>query len=58
LKNCPVESKLFPAERRNDRRTERHDEANSRFLHFAKAPKKFMYSAARNVRLWDSCWWG
>jgi hypothetical protein len=36
LKNRPVEAKLFPAERRTDRRTDRHDEAKGRFLEFCE----------------------
>jgi hypothetical protein len=36
MKTRPVETKLFHA----DRRMDRHDEANSHFRNFVKAPKK------------------
>jgi len=31
MKICPVGAELFHADRRTDGRTDRHDEANSRF---------------------------
>jgi len=34
MKICPVETDLFTADRWTDEQTERHDEANSRFLQF------------------------
>jgi fucose 4-O-acetylase-like acetyltransferase len=36
MKIHPVGVDLFPAERRTDRRTDRHDEANSRFSQFCQ----------------------
>jgi len=36
MKVCPVEAALFLADRRTDRWTDRHDEANSRFSQFCE----------------------
>jgi hypothetical protein len=37
--SCPVGTELFHTERRTNERTDRHDEANSRFSNFANTPK-------------------
>jgi len=37
MKNRPLGTELFHAETQTDRRTYRHDEANSRFSQFCKS---------------------
>jgi hypothetical protein len=40
MNRCPIGAELFHAESRTDRRTDRHDEANSHFFfNFVNAPK-------------------
>ena len=39
MKICPVGAEFFHADRQPNRRTDRHDEANSWFRNFANAPK-------------------
>jgi hypothetical protein len=36
MKICPVGAELFDADRQTDGRTDRHDEANTRFSKFCK----------------------
>jgi len=43
MKILPAGAELFNA----DRRTDRHDEANSRFSHFGNAPKNENYHELR-----------
>jgi hypothetical protein len=43
MKIPPVEADLFHAEGRIDRRTDRHEEANSRCLQFLNAPKNGLF---------------
>jgi len=53
ISNCikirPVAAALFHADWRIDRQTERHDEANSRFSQFGKAPKNRISEASNSV---------
>jgi len=39
-KTCPVGAELFHADRRTNEWTDRHDEANGRFLQFCEYAKK------------------
>jgi hypothetical protein len=49
MKICPVVAELFHADGRADRRTERRDEANSRFSQFCE--RAFLLSVTRSVRI-------
>ena len=40
MENCPVGAEFFHADWLADRQTDRHDEANSRFLQFYVRPQK------------------
>ena len=40
MKICSVVAELYHVDRRMDEQADRHDEANSRFSQFLKAPKK------------------
>jgi hypothetical protein len=56
MKICRVGAKLFLADRRKERRTDRHDEDNSRFRNLGKRLKTYLsQEGEENNRVTEFC---